>query len=399
MVSPCSVRRWRKASSLAFAVVTVMLAGCGDDKAGARTPPPPVTVTAHVVAQTDWVDVVEALGTAQANESVTLTAKVTEVVRSVRFSDGDTVNRGDVLVELTGQAEVANLREAQASFNEAQQQLERMEPLVAQGTIPRAQLDTQRAARDSARARADAIRARLSERVITAPFAGVLGFRQVSDGALVTPGTVIATLDDLSLIKLDFSVPEILIATLRAGQMVTARSAAYSDREFTGTVTSVGSRVDPVTRSVQVRAEIPNPQMLIRPGMLMAVELMTQPRQTLVIPELALIQVGTRQSVFRIGDDDVVEQVPVRTGARRRGEVEIVEGLAAGDRIVLEGTGKLRGGMRVTVVEPAPVSTTPVADPDADVEAEATADANADAEADATVDADADDTATAATRQ
>src|SRR5690606_40103596 len=105
------------------------------------------------------------------------------------------VNRGDVLVELTGQAEVANLREAQAELNEAQQQLSRLEPLVERGTIPRAQLDTQRAMRDSARARADSIRARLAERVITAPFSGVLGFRQVSDGALVTPGTVIAVLD------------------------------------------------------------------------------------------------------------------------------------------------------------------------------------------------------------
>jgi membrane fusion protein (multidrug efflux system) len=352
MVFPYSVRGWRKASTALFAGALCLLAGCGNDEAATRSPPAPTTVTAHTVAQAEWVDVVEALGTAQANESVTITAKVTEVVRSVRFSDGDRVEAGDVLVELTGQAEVANLREAQAAFNEAQQQLERMEPLVAQGTIPRAQLDTQRAARDSARARADAIRARLAERVITAPFAGVLGFRQVSDGALVTPGTVIATLDDLSLIKLDFSVPEILLATLQAGQTVTARSAAYADREFTGTVTSVGSRVDPVTRSVQVRAEIPNTDLLIRPGMLMSVELMTQPRQALVIPELSLIQVGTRQSVFRITGEDTVEQVEVRTGARRRGEVEIVEGLAPGDRIVLEGTGKLRGGMSIAVVEP-----------------------------------------------
>lgn len=329
------------------------LAGCTKPTGGgAGQAAPTTTVTAHEVRQSSWIESIEALGTAQANESVTLTAKVTEVVRKVRFQDGDRVSQGDVLVELTGQAEVANLREAQASLNEAQQQLARLDPLVANGTIPRAQYDTQLAARDSARARADAIRARLAERVVTAPFAGVLGFRQVSDGALVTPGTVIATLDDISTIKLDFSIPEVLIATLSAGQSVTARSIAYPGREFAGVVTSVGSRVDPVTRAVTVRANVPNPDGLVKPGMLMTVELLTQPRETIAIPELALIQVGTRQSVFRIKDDKTVEQIPVRTGSRRRGEVEVVEGLQVGDRIVLEGTGKLRAGMNVAIVAP-----------------------------------------------
>jgi membrane fusion protein (multidrug efflux system) len=341
-------------AAVLMAVMAALLSGCADEGPARPAGAPAVTVTAHEVALAEWIDSVEALGTAQANESVTLTAKVTEVVRTVRFEDGDVVQQGDVLVELTGQAEVANLREAQAELNEAQQQLGRLEPLVEQGTIPRAQFDTQRSARDTARARADAIRARLAERVITAPFAGVLGFRQVSDGALVTPGTVIATLDDVSSIKLDFSVPEVLLSTLASGQTITARSAAYPDRDFQGTVTSVGSRVDPVTRSVVVRAQIGNDGALIKPGMLMSVELMTQPRQALVIPELALIQVGTRQSVFKIRDDDTVEQVSVRTAARRRGEVEIVSGLEPGDRIVLEGTGKLRPDARVTVVEPAP---------------------------------------------
>src|SRR5690606_26590703 len=332
-------------------LLPVLLAACGQNApgpaAGGGMAAP--TVTAFVVQPVEWVDRIEALGTARANESVTLTAKVTEVVRSVRFDDGDRVRQGDVLVELTGQAEVANLREAQAALNEAQQQLQRLEPLVEQGTLPRAQLDTQRALRDSARARADAIRARLAERVISAPFAGVLGFRQVSDGALVTPGTVIATLDDIDLIKLDFTVPERYLSTLAAGQAIVARSVAWPDRPFNGKVTSIGSRVDPVARAVALRAELANPEHMIKPGMLLTGELATQPRQALVIPELALIQVGTRQSVFRLNEDDTVTEVDVRTGARRLGDVEILDGLAAGDRIVHEGTGKLRDGLRVNV--------------------------------------------------
>lgn len=351
--------RW--AGRIAATALALGLAGCGADSpapgGGAGPGGMPTTVTAYVVQADEWVDQIEALGTARANESVTITAKVTEVVRSIRFQDGDRVRQGDVLVELTGQAETANLREAQASLNEAQQQLERLEPLVNQGTLPRAQLDTQRALRDTARARADAIRARLAERVITAPFAGVLGFRQVSDGALVTPGTVIATLDDIDTFKLDFTVPERYLSTLAAGQDIVARSVAWPDLPFNGKVTSIGSRVDPVSRAVTLRAELANPEHMIKPGMLLTVELATQPRQALVIPELALIQVGTRQSVFRLGDDDVVTEVEVRAGSRRLGDVEIIAGLSAGDRIVHEGTGKLRNGLRVTVVEPRPQDT------------------------------------------
>lgn len=346
-VSP-TAPRWRR--WLLPVAMVAAVAACSETPRG-QGEGAVTNVTAHEVATDEWVDAIEALGTAQARESVTITAKVTEVVRHIRFEDGDVVNEGDILVELTGQAEVANLREAQASLNEAQQQLDRLEPLVAQGTIPRAELDRQRAARDTARARADAIRARLAERVISAPFAGVLGFREVSSGALVTPGTVIATLDDVSTIKLDFRVPETLLSSLAVGQQIAARSGAWPEREFTGTVSSVGSRVDPVSRSVTVRADLPNPDALIKPGMLMAVSLMTEPRRTLVIPELALTQVGTNQSVYRIGDDDTVSQVGVRTGARRRGEVEILDGLEAGDLIVLHGTGKLRDGARVAIVE------------------------------------------------
>jgi membrane fusion protein, multidrug efflux system len=183
--------------------------------------------------------------------------------------------------------------------------------------------------------------------VITAPFDGVLGMRQVSPGSLVTPGTPIATLDDISIIKLDFSVPERYLAVLARGQQVAAHSETYPDREFTGTVASVDSRVDPVTRSVTVRAEVPNPERLLRPGMLLAVRLYQAPRQTIVAPEIAVIQIGTDAFVYRVSKDQVAERVKVVLGSRRRGEVEIASGLAAGETIVTEGAVKLREGSRV----------------------------------------------------
>ena len=159
---------------------------------GARAPGAPAQVTVTTVAAKPWSDTLDALGTAKANESVTLTAKVTETVERVNFQDGDLVEAGQVLVDLSGRAEVAGLEEARAAYKEADQQYKRQVGLVDAGTIARSQLDTQVALRDAAYARMQAIRARLSDRVITAPFAGVLGFRQVSPGTLVTPGTVIA---------------------------------------------------------------------------------------------------------------------------------------------------------------------------------------------------------------
>ena len=343
-----------RALSLAL-VLSATLIGCGKSgPAPSASGPKPPLVTAAEVAQVTWQDEIQALGTAQANESVTLTAKVTETVTRVNFQDGDFVEAGAVLVDLSGRAEVAQLEAAQATFVEARQQYERLAELVKQGTIPRSQLDTQLSVRDAARARADAIRAALADRIITAPFAGVLGFRRVSPGALVTPGTAIATLDDIRTIKLDFPVPEAYFGRIAPGQVIRARSEAFRDREFEGKVTAVGSRVDPLTRAVTVRAELANPETLLRPGMLLSVRLLEPSRSTLMIPEIALVQVGQRAFVYRLDGEDRVTQVEVRAGARRRGEVEIVEGLSAGDRIVIEGTGKVRQGAKVRIATESP---------------------------------------------
>lgn len=337
--------------------LALALAACGQDPA-AGGPPPAATVTTAAVTSAPWRDAIEALGTARANESVMITAKVTETVVRVNFQDGDLAEAGQVLVDLSGRAEVAGLEEAAAAFRESSRQYERQEQLAAQKLIPAGQLDAQRAVRDAARARLDATRARLADRVITAPFAGVLGFRQVSPGTLVTPGTTIASLDDISTIKLDFAVPEAFLSTLQPGQDVQARSAAWPDREFTGKVATVDSRVDPVTRAITVRAEIPNPDGALRPGMLLSLRVFQPERQALVVPEISVVQVARRSHVFRLKDDGTVEQVDVRLGARRPGEVEVLEGLAAGDRVVVDGTMKLRTGARVTESAPAPAAET-----------------------------------------
>ena len=324
-----------------------ILSACADKKNAAATKPPPTTVTTTLAALKPWTDRIEALGTAQANESVMVTAKVTETVVRVNFEDGDLAQAGQVLVDLSGRAELAGLEEAAAAYREAEQQYRRQQQLTEQKLVPTSQLDTQRAVFESAKARLDATRARLSDRVITAPFSGVLGFRRVSPGTLVTPGTTIASLDDISIIKLEFSVPENYLAALSPGQLISAHSAAYPERVFSGVVRTLDSRVDPVTRAVRVRAEIINADRALRPGMLLTLGVAQPERQAIVVPEIAIVQVARDAYVFRVAAGDVVERVPVKLGLRRAGEVEVVQGLSAGDRIVVDGTGKIRAGAAI----------------------------------------------------
>lgn len=344
--------------SVFIALFLIALAGCSassKDEKKAETPAIPVTTT--LVEKSDWVDTIEAVGTTKARESVTLTAKITETVRKVNFSDGQRVDAGDVLVELTAGQQVAALAEAQASYKDATRLMQRNDDLVRQGTVSKQVADTARATHDSGQARVALLRAQLSDRVVTAPFSGVLGLRQISTGALVTPGTVITTLDDIDTIKLDFSLSERYLARLSNGLELTASTVAYPDRKFIGHVLSVDSRVDPITRSFLVRAEVPNTDHALRAGMLMTVNVLQPGRDVLAIPEIAVEQVGIGSFVYRVDAGNKVERIGVELGDRQNGKVEIVKGLDAGTRIVVDGTVKLRDGSAITDATPVKAST------------------------------------------
>lgn len=334
------------------------LAACGDKEAaggpgkggpgGGRGGDRPVPVTTVRLQPESFTDTLIAIGTVKARESVTVTAKVSEIVQTVHFDSGQEVGAGAALVTLSDRQQQAALTEAQASADEADRLLRRQTELVQQQLIARAQVDNQRAARDAAQARVAQIRAQLADRVVRAPFSGVLGLRQVSPGALVTPGTPIATLDDISRVYVDFPLPESQLSRVGPGQRVDARAVAYPEQRFEGTVQTVDARIDPATRAVQVRADLPNPQRLLRPGMLINVEISGATRSALLLPEIAVTQVGRDSYVYRVGNGDAVEQVKVGLGSRSAGKVEIVEGLATGDRVVVDGTGKLKPGDRIS---------------------------------------------------
>lgn len=304
-------------------------------------------VTVEAARREQLSQTVEAIGTAQANESVTVTAKVTDTVSAVDFEDGEYVEEGAILVQLTNQEEEALLAEAQANLEDAEHQLSRLEDLSEQGLAPRSELDNARYAAAAARARLDTVVARLRDRLIRAPFSGVLGFRQVSPGTLIQPTTAITTLDDISIIKLDFTVPETFLGELSPGSTVTAQSVSYPGREFEGVVRTVGSRVDPVTRAVTVRAHLPNEDRLLHPGMLLTVQLVTERRTALVVPESSVFQIQNRAYVYRVGADRIARQHEIQIGERRYGIVEVTAGLTEGDLVVSQGIVKLRDGARV----------------------------------------------------
>jgi membrane fusion protein (multidrug efflux system) len=317
----------------------------------------PVGVVAVPVRSEPISFELEALGTTRANESVEVTAKVVNQVTAVRFQEGQQVARGAVLVELDSAQVRADLAAAEATLIESSSQYKRSRELYTTKILSDSQLEQIEATFKANEARVASARARVNDTVIRAPFAGRVGLRRVSVGSLISPGTVITTLDDTSTIKLDFTIPETFLPVVKPGLEITARSVAYPDTNFAGKVSSVDSRVDPATRSVTVRALLPNAQGLLKPGMFLTTRLSRGAVDALLIPEEALVPEGGEMFVFVV-QDGTVEKRRIRIGERRVGDVQVVEGLASGESVVTEGTQKLRDGAAITLQDapPAPVA-------------------------------------------
>lgn len=294
---------------------------------------------------------VEALGDARANEAVDIRPEITARISAIRFEEGQQVEAGDVLVELEDSEPLADLAAARAALVDSESQFRRSSELYRTQAVSESQLQQLEARRDADQAAVAAAEARLADTVVRAPFAGCVGLRRVSAGSLVSPETVITTLDDTRRIKVDFNVPEVYLALLEPGLPVTVTSVSWPGEVFEGEVTGVDTRVDRVSRTVAVRGILPNPEGRLRPGMFLNVTLFRQDARALMIPEQALVPERSEQFVFRVDGDGVAHKVLVRTGRRRPGEVEILEGLEPGDRVVAEGTQKARDGEPVRVIE------------------------------------------------
>ncbi len=308
-------------------------------------------VVVQTVAMQTLPVTIQSLGTARARESVTLTARQADVVDKILVDDGEQVKKGQLLLLQNQRQERAQVTTLKINLQEAKRQLTRLSDLAKENATSAQLLDEQQANVDALKAQLDSAQSRMEDKAIRAPFDGVLGFRQVSEGALLRPGDVITTLDDVSEIKLEFAVAETHLPDLAPGQRLVATSVAYPGKGFQGTISSVSSRVDPVTRSAQVRALIPNRDGYIRPGMLMKVTLEKAAIEAMMISEAALMPINDQQFVYVLGDDNRVSRREVSLGLRRAGQAQIVSGLKAGEKVVVEGTLKLRDGASVKLLE------------------------------------------------
>ena len=344
---------------LAGVVATVFffpqLRSGGDNTSGQALAVAPVKSSVPIITAVatiePFTETLEALGTAKANESVMITSTVEDRVVELYFDDGDIVSEGQVLVKLDDSEAQYMLAEAKATLQEQKKQFARMNRLAKTNATSRAQLDEEKSLLEIAMAKVSNLEARLQDYTIRAPFSGILGTRQISAGAVVDSDSVITTLDDTTIIKLDFTVPETYLGALKNGMDVSARSPAYPDRKFDGTVSAISSRVDPETRTLMIRAQIPNPDRLLKPGMLLAVELVKDRSRSLIIPEEAVIQEKDKKYVLLVTPENTVEKKEILTGRRSPGKVEVNSGLTEGTQVIIQGITRVRPGTTVNVVE------------------------------------------------
>lgn len=312
----------------------------------------PASVFVETAELKSFSNEIEALGTLRARERVDLTVNVSDRVTRIYFDDGQRVKKGDtLLIQLQGQ-QAAQVEGAVARVEEARSVVERMKPLIEDGAVSQMVFDE--AQRDLTLAESELrfLRIEMDERVLTAPFDGVLGFRQVSVGSYLQPGQVVATLIDDSKMNLDFDVPSVFVSKLFPGVTIDAYTDDFPDQIFTGEIQNVGTEIDPVTRSVTVRAIIPNPDGHLRPGTLMNVTVNAAASEAVSIPEKSIQPRGPKTFVFvvvREGGKDIVRQKEVETGRRQVGSVEILSGLQPGDRVVTEGIIRVREGAEVII--------------------------------------------------
>ena len=321
-------------------------AGGGARGAGGGRGAPATAVTIATVGTRPFLERIEVLGVAKARQSVTLTASTTELVTRIRFQSGDYVRQGQVLADLNARQQNADILSAQAALDLAKSNWDRWQALADRGVAPKATAEQYKSSYDQAKAALQAREAGVADRTIRAPFSGVVGLTDAAPGMLINPGATIATLDDLSLIRVDFPVAERYLSVLREGLPLTATADAYPNVPFQGHIAKLDTRIDPGTRSLVARAEFPNTDRKLRPGMLLHVSLDQGGRTNPAAPESAVIFEGKGAFVYAVVPDKAKGMIAVRrditAGSRGEGWVEVVAGLNPGDRIVADGVNRVR---------------------------------------------------------
>lgn len=311
-----------------------------------------------------------AIGSLRSNESVTLRPELAGRITQINFQEGQKVRAGQVLIQLDANMERAELTQAQASLVLSKANFERAEELMRRGAGTQRALDEARAKLRTDEAALKLMAAKLEKFTLSAPFDSVAGLRRVSIGDYVNAGAEIVNLEQIDPLKVDFRVPEIFLSGVRTGQKIAVSVDALPGRDFTGEVYAIDPLVDTGGRSIVIRARVANMDDILRPGLFARVVLTIDERQNaLFVPEQSIVPVGDQSFVFKVVDgaqagSKQVAYTRVKIGERRRGEVEITEGLAAGDTVVTAGLLKIRDGMPVMIMPP-PGQSAPAATPQA----------------------------------
>ena len=319
-------------------------------KMQARGGAPVVAVATSKVNTKPMSRSVNALGTGIANYSISLISPSSDFITELNIREGKAVKQGEVIARLHDVQEKARVTELEGILDEQKRQLNRLKNLATTQATAQSLLDEQQTKVNTTLAQLDIARAQLAEMTITAPFDGYLGLRQVSVGAYINSGTVITTLDDLNTLRVAFSVAEHYLAEIKVGMPLSVTNAAYGDSAFTGKVSAIDTRIDPITRTVTVHGALPNADLRLRPGMLLKVQLELENRIAMQLPERALVPQQQKQFVYKVAPDNTVSQIEVTIGQRNQGWVEITGGLNEGDEVVVEGTQKLRSGISINRV-------------------------------------------------
>lgn len=358
-------------SRIALFALALALAGCGGDPAPARGAagapgggPPPVSVETVVLQPEPLAAGLRTVGTLRADEQVVVRPEIAGRIVAIRFEEGARVAAGAPLFALDDSVLRAALAEAQATLGKTERAVARAGELMQRDLVARSDVDALRAELAVVQARVASAQAQLAKTRIAAPFAGVVGLREVSEGEFVNPGQALVTLVRLDPIELDFSLPESELANVAPGQPVQVTVDAVEGRRFQGTVAAIDPVVDVASRSARVRALLPNPEHALRPGLFARVEIGPAggEREALLLPEQALLQQGDTRFVYRVAGGKA-QRAEVRTGRRVPGKIEIVEGLSAGDEVITAGQSKpmMFDGATVAVAGAAPAGDTAAA--------------------------------------
>ncbi len=338
---------WLQRAALSAVLVVFISPVLGQQKTSEPTP----VKTATVTVETLNVEVT-AVGTLRADETVVVRPEIAGRVAAIHFKEGQAIRQNEPLITLDQAEYQAQLASSAAQLALEESSFRRLQDLDRKNLTSQQNLDEARARLDAARAQHELNRVRLDKTVIRAPFDGTVGLRQVSPGAYVKPGDDIANLESLGAMKLDFRAPETYLARLRTGQTLAVRVDAWPDQPFEGAIYAIEPGVDEETRTVLLRARLPNKGNKLRPGLFARISLVLERRENaLVAPEQAIVPVGQKSFVYRVVEGKAI-MTPVQLGQRRPGQVEIVEGVSAGDVLVTDGQLKIRDGAAVKPLPP-----------------------------------------------